>query len=199
MKQKEKKENIPIVILILTCVLYAPTSILINLFCALTLHGKLLQAWANLIIFALILIVSMFIYFPFKIQAKNYIIKRTSIIYTIVSFIVNTVVFIIENGRIWTYNSLILILCYSLITALLMKYLKIKSYLVKTFIYYALSLASFLLLTIAIAGYKTGNLVMIFIGSFTIFYVISSITYFYVKRSFVSYENEEKVYKRQFD
>lgn len=199
MKQKEKKENLPISILILSCVLYAPTSILINLICSVTLHGKLLQAWANLIIFAITLIAALFIYFSFRIRAKNFIIKRASTIYTSISFIFNTFVFIIENGKIWTYDSIILILLYSVITAVLMKFLVIKSYLIKTFLYYVISLTSFLLLTVGIAGYNSGNHVMIFIGSFTIFYVVSSITYFYVKRSFASYENEEKVYKRQFD
>ena len=199
MKQKEKKDNLPLSILILSCVLYAPTSIIINLICSLTLNGMLLQAWANLIIFAIFFIVGLFLYFSFRISATNYIVNRSAVIYTTISFILNTLVFIIENGKIWTLYSIILILVYSIFTTLLMKYLKIKSYLIKTLIYYVLSLVSFLILTVGIAGYKTGNLVMIFLGSFTIFYVISSIIYFYVKRSFASYENEEKVYKRQFD
>ncbi len=199
MKQKEKTDNLPLNILILSCVLYAPTSILINLICSLTLNEKLLQAWANLIIFAIALVIGLFLYFSFRVRAVNYIINRSAVIYTVISFILNTLVFIIENGKIWTLYSIVLILVYSIVTALFMKYIKIKSYLIKTLIYYVLSLASFLILTVGIAGYKSGNLVMIFFGSFTIFYVISSITYFYVKRSFASYENEEKVYKRQFD
>ncbi|MBE6673688.1 MAG: hypothetical protein E7596_01120 [Ruminococcaceae bacterium] len=199
MNKKEKKEKLPLLILILSCVVYAPTSILINLVCSLTLNEKLLQAWANLIIFAISFIIGLFLYFLFHVSANNPIINYSATIYTIISFIINTFVFIIEDGKVWTKYSIILILCYSLIIALTIRYLKIKSYLIKSLIYYALSLASFLILTVVIAGYNTGNLVMIFIGSFTIFYVISSVTYFYVKRSFASYENEEKAYKRQFD
>ena len=196
---KEKQLTVFIKIIKLSCLIYTPVSFLINLLCSLLTNGHLLNLWANFLLFAISFLISLFFVFKkkYKETSKFFIYQVT--IYTAVSFIINSFVFIINDGGMWDIVSITLILIYSTIIAFLMFFLKLKSYLISTLIYYAISLASFLLLTVVIANYDKSNSIMILFGSFTIAYIILSIIFFFIKRSFYKYENEEKEYKRQFD
>ena len=196
---KEKQLTVFIKIIKLSCLIYTPVSFFINLLCSLLTNGHLLNLWANFLLFAISFLISLFCVFKKKYkEASKFFIYQVTI-YTVVSFIINSFVFVINDGGMWDIISITLILIYSTIIAFLMFFLKLKSYLISTLIYYAISLASFLLLTVVIADYDKSNSIMILFGSFTIAYIILSIIFFFVKRSFYKYENEEKEYKRQFD
>ena len=197
MNNKIKPNNKFLHILILACFFYLPLTIIVNFFCS--LDGKLLKFWANLILFAIALIFAIFIGLKTNFYIKFDIIRNTCYIYTLISFVVNLFVYVINDGRLWAFSSILIILSYSIAISILFKFLKIKAYLIRTLIYYCISLASFMILTVGIAKYTTGNNTMLLFGIFSIIYAVLSIAYYYVKRTFASYENEEKNYKRQFD
>ena len=196
---KNVKNNTILRILSLACLFYLPVTITINLLCSFSPKGALLKVWANMILFFICFVIALIVNFKSKFEIKHIILKNIGYIYTIISFAVNLVVYIIEDGKLWKISTMLLIFSYSVVVAILLKYLKIKSYLVSTLIYYCVSLSSFMILTVGIAKYTTGNSTMLLFGIFTIVYVIVSIIYYFVKRSFLSFENEEKSYKRQFD
>ena len=198
MNDKLKSNNKFLHILILTCFFYLPLNITINLLCSLG-QGKLLKIWANFILFAIAFIFAIFVGLKTKFTIKSDIIRNTCPIFVIISFVINLFVYIIEDGKIWTLNSIFVILVYSVAISTLLKCLRIKAYLLRTLIYYCVSLASFMILTVGIAKYTSGNSTMLLFGIFTISYAIVSIVYFFIKRAFSSFENEEKTYKRQFD
>ena len=199
MKKNEKPVLKPIDLLILSCVIYTPITIIINLLCHLMLHGAMLKIWANLIVFGVSALIASIAFFAKKVKIKDLIVSRTAWIYTILSFLINTFVYIIWEGYLWKIWTIILLFSYALIVSVLMKILKIKNYLIRTLIYYALSLGAFLTMTLAIADYDSGNSAMLLFAFFTVFYIVSSFLFYFVRRSFLAYENEEKEYKRQFD
>ncbi|MBQ8145273.1 MAG: hypothetical protein IJ039_00675 [Clostridia bacterium] len=199
MNEKVKSNKNILHILEIACFFYLPITFTINFLCHFMLNGKLLQAWANLIIFLITFVIALIVGFKSQFRIKDGIVRNTCSIYTILSFIINTFVFIIDDGKMWSVKSMILILSFAIIIALLLRYLKIKLYLIRTLIYYCVCLAAFMFLTVGIAEYTNGNNTMLLFGIFTIVYAIISIIYFYVKRSFLSFENDEKNYKRQFD
>ena len=92
MQKKQKPYEHTLNVLHLSCALYVPTTIIINLLCHFFLYGKLLQAWANLIIFAIICITSTCIYFAKHLHIKSFIFKCFSSVYTVLSFMINALV-----------------------------------------------------------------------------------------------------------
>ena len=106
---------------------------------------------------------------------------------------------IIKDGRMWTHWSIILILAYSILVALLSHYIKVNNFLITSIIYYVVSISAFMTLTVLIADYREKNYSMILFGAFTVFFVFYSIVHFFIKRKFYRFENDEKEYKRQFD
>lgn len=199
MKEKVSSNKFILHILAIACVFYLPCTLFINLICHFVLNGRLLQAWANLIVFFIVFIFALILNIKTKFLIKNGIIRNIGYIYSILSFSINLLVFILEDGKMWTILSMLLILLYSIIASILLQYLKIGNYLVRSLIYYVVSIVSFMILTVGIAKYTEGNSTMLLFGIFTIVYIIIAIVYFYIKRSFYSYENKEKAYKRQFD
>lgn len=199
MKIKEKPSTVFLNILKTSCLFYTPFSIIINSICSLAANGQLLNLWANCLFFGISFIVSLFFVLKHKNLLKYKILEFIVTIYTLISFIINTFVFIINDGSMWDIKSIFLIFGYSVIISSLIRFVNLKNYLISSIIYYTVSLAAFLTITLAIAKYNTGNNAMIFFGSFTVVYVILAIIYFFIKRTFTKFENEEKVYKRQFD
>ena len=199
MKQTIQPTNKLLTILTLSCTIFTPSSIGINLISHFALKGNLMHVWACLLVFIIIFIVSAFLVLKHSKQIQNKAIIFGSCMYTIISFSINLFVFIIMDGSLWKIESSILILIYSAIFAYFYYYLKIKSYLKKTIIYYALSLTSFLILTVAFAKYNSGNTVVLLLSIFSIVFIIIAVIIYYVKKAFQRFENEEKPYKRLLD
>ena len=197
MKKDIKEFNYPLSIFTFACIVYAVSTFFLNIF--LSLKGVALEAWANLLIFALILIVYTIIVFLKNIVIKSFIPKSIAIIYTILSTALNVSLAIVAELNMWHWTTVILLAAYSLIITILLKYLRLNSYLLRSFIYYLISIFSFFLLTNVIGRYKAGNLNILLFGIFTHTYIVMSIVFFYVKRSFLQIENEEQDYKKQFD
>ena len=197
MKKDIKEFNYPLSIFTFACIVYAVSTFFLNIF--LSLKGVALEVWANLLIFALILIVSSIIVLVKKIAIKSFIPKSIAIIYTILSTALNVSLAIVAELNMWHWTTVILLAAYSLIITILLKYLRLNSYLLRSFINYLISIFSFFLLTNVIGRYKAGDLNILFFGIFTLTYIVMSIVFFYVKRSFLQIENEEQDYKKQFD
>jgi hypothetical protein len=198
-KKKELPSNTPVALFVLTSVIYTPITIFLNILCYFLLHKQLLVAWANLLIFCVVAIGSAIALYGSHLYCKIKFVNRTATIYTIISFTVNAFVFIILDGSLWKLSTILLIFGYAALTSLLMEFLKIKSYLLRTLIYFVISLVFFLIMTILIANYTEGNTEMLLFLFFTIFYFFCSVIYYNIKRSAESLDNEEKTYKKQFD
>ena len=200
MKNKEEFKPTLLSILVLTCAIYSPFSFLINFICGVAITANtMLHLWASLLIFAVIFIVALIIAFTKKVNNKKSVLNLFGCAYAAISFVLNLFVMFVEGTRVWSLYSLLLVCAYSAIFALLYAYLKLKSFLLTTLVYYAVSIISFLILTAAIAGYSDGNQIMLAFGIFSAFYALISISCFCVKRSFAQIENEEKAYKPMFD
>lgn len=199
MNNKVKPTNKFLNILFLSCIFFTPASIVINLFSYFFLGGRLMHAWASFFVFCVAFIVSSILVVKKNADIKNFIIRASASIYTIISFLLNLFVFIIMDGSLWKIQSILLIIAYALIVALLMKYMTVKSYLIKSLVYYAISIIFFLILTVSIAKYNSGNTVVIIFIVFSAVFILFSVLLFYIKRTFFKYENEEKAYKKQFD
>ena len=198
-KKNELPSNTPIALFVLTSVIYTPVTIGINVLCYLLLHRQLLVAWANLLIFCVIALGSAIALYGCHSYCKNKLINRIATIYTLISFPINAFVYIIMDGSLWKLSTIFLIFGYAVLTSVLIEFLKIKSYLIRTFIYYVISLVSFLTVTILIANYTEGTAEMLLFLFFTIFYFFCSIVFYYIRRSVENLDNEDKAYKRQFD
>ena len=187
-----------------TCLFYTPLMVIINLFCGLNLNGKLLHWWANLILLAISFIVAIF---PSVKKHKSNVfdkiafklVFKASIFFTVVSILVNILVLMIENGIFWSLSSILLILLYSISMSIMTHFIKIKSYLASTLIYYVSNCLYFSLLTINIAGLGKGNALIIVIAVFSLSYALLSVIYYLIKKSIKQLDEDEKVYKRQFE
>ena len=201
MKPIENKTTNISSILILSCSIYAPLCALINFLCGVSLTATtLLKLWAIVVIFAFTFVIALVIAVTKKINYENLSWYAYCVcIYSILSAALTVYSSIFVGSYIWSLYSLFLVIAYSSIVSLLLSFVKIKSYLISTLMYYAISLAAFMVLTTVIASYNKGNLTMILFGSFSLFYTVCSILYYFVKRSFAQYDNEEKEYKPQFD
>ena len=148
-------------------------------------------------------LLSIIISIPFEVKnlIKNSfnLIFLSSLIYTITSSAIILVVHFIENGLMWDYKSVLLTLAYSITISFLLKKLRIKSKFITYLIYYIVNVISFLVLTVFIADYGSGNNTIILYGAFTIAFIALSVIHFFIKKAFQSYDNDETVYKRQFD
>ena len=197
MKKSDKSINYPLSISIFACVLYAISTFVLNIF--LSLNSVVLEVWANLLIFCLLFIVSTIIVLTKKVSIKSFILKTTTILYTVLSFILNITFAITASLSMWHWTTIVLLAVYSVAISLMLVFLKINSYLIRTLIYYVVSYICFFILTNVIGGYTAGNLTIILFGIFALSYIAGSIIFFYIKRSFLQIENEEQEYKKQFD
>ncbi len=200
MKVKEEFKPTPLSILIFACVIFAPFSFLINFICGISITPTtLLQLWASILIFAIMFLISLIVTFVKKINYRKRAINYFACAYTSISFVLNTFAAIVEGTSVWSIYSLLLVAGYSILISVLFTFIKIKNYLLSTFVYYILSITAFLILTIVIAECNEGYQIMLSFGIFSVSFAISSVIYFYVKRSIAQIENEEKTYKPLFD
>lgn len=197
MKKNKTIINYPLSILSLTCIIFAIFTFVLNIF--LSVKRVVLEVWANLLIFCVILIVSAIIVLSKKLVIKSFVLKASTIIFSILSISLNITLAIVAKLNMWHWYTVVLIAAYSLAVTFMLKYLRLNSYLLRAFIYYCVSIVSFYLLTNVIGGYKAGNTNILLFGIFTLAYIIASIVFFYIKRSFFKFENEEQEYKKQFD
>ncbi len=202
--KKEIKQPLKITdVLRLSCLYFAPIFFIINFICALISgNGVMLVPWASALIFALTFIVALIISIvkkPCERSAALSIITNCCCFFAAISFIITLVVFIINDGSIWNLWGLLLVLSVSTVISLLMYFVKLKSFLVSAFMYYAVSVASFMVLITGVGKYTQGNIAIISFSIYSSVFVVSAIVYFFIKRSFEQIENEEKTYKRQFD
>lgn len=187
-------------ILVLSCVVFAPISFLINFICGISITPTtLLQLWASLLIFVIAFFIALIITFSKKVNYKKRLINYFAITYTPICFVLNIFVMFVEGTKVWSVYSLYLVVGYSIIIAALRTYGRFNNYLLSTLIYYAVSIIAFIILTVAIAEYSEGYQIMISLGIFSVCYTAASISYFFVKRSIAQAENEEKAYKPMFD
>lgn len=194
-------------ILTYACAIFAPLSFSVNVICGFSLfEHSLLKLWACALIFGLSFFIALAIVICKKTRIKNNVIKHSAVLYTILSFVLGLYHVMFEaihdfevKDTMWSVYSFILIFAYSILTSVMLSFIKIKYFLISTLIYYAVGLSSFLVLTTVIGEHGEGNGTMILFGTFTIIYAVSSAVYFFVKRAFAQFENEEKDYKPQFD
>lgn len=199
MKEKEKINISFLNVLAVSCFFYAPFSFLINLICAVTLSGSMLHLWANVLIFIICFFSALIFVFWKEFIIKNTAVCLFSYAYTVISVLINSFVMMIMDGSLWNLYSLLLVFIFSVIVAVLYRYVTVKSYFLSTLMYYAICLTAFLFLTTVIADYGKGNTIILLLGTFTVAYAISAVVLFIIKRSIAKAKNDERHYKRQFD
>ena len=199
MKVKEKSSTVFLNILKFSCILYSPLAIIINIICAIATKGNLLNIKAIAFIYAICFIVSLIVELKSKKKIEFKPLLYASCFYAVIALVIQAFVHIISDGNLWDIKSILLILGYSVVVSVLINYVKLKNYVLSSLMYYAISVISFMILTIFIADYDKSNNAMLFFGGFTFIFIIIAIIYYFVKKSFKKYENEEKPYVRQFD
>ena len=200
MKTKEEFKPNFLSILTLSCIIFTPLSFLISVVYGLAFTPKnVLQLPGFAVIFPITFIIALIIVFLKEINYKKTPIGCFSCTYTALTFILSTFVMFVSGTTLWSLYSVLLITGYSLIVTLIRKFIKLKSYLLTTVIYYAASVISFLILIAPIGGYSTGNQVMLSLGIFTACYAVASMSYFLFKRSMQKCDNEDMDYKPMFD
>ena len=192
-------------ILNLTCFLYTVLCLLINtLSFAVTsyvLKGipKLFSLSGTFIVFVFCLILSSILVYKRGTQIKSAIINKIAVLYSIFSSSLIVLVYFMEDGALWKYETIILVLCFSSVLALMLKYLRLKNKLLTYIVYYFVSIIAFAILTVVIAQYGNGNNKIIFLLSYTITFFTLSVAHFFIMKSFAKYDNEDKAYKKQFE
>ena len=200
MKTKEEFKPHILTVLALACIIFTPFSFIINFICGVSITAStLLQLWAGILIFSLCFIFALIMMLVKKVNYKKSAINYCSYLYTSIYFIINIFVMAVEGTSLWNLYSLLLLVPYSVIMAILMQKLKLNSYLLRALIYYTLSVTSFLILTSAIGNYNQGYTTIILFASFTLAFVLCAFVYFFIKRSMAQAENDDKVYKPMFD
>jgi len=200
MKTQEAFKPHVLTVLALTCIAFTPLSFIINFICGVSITiSTMLQLWAGILIFALCFLISLIKMIIKKINYKKSAINYFSYLYTAIYFVLNIFVMAVDNTNIWNLFSLLILVPYSAIIAILMQYLRLNSFLLREIIYYALSVTSFLLLTSVIGDYNQGYMTMILFGTFTVVFSIGAFIYYLVKRSIEQAENDDKAYKPMFD
>lgn len=198
-KAKEKSNKSFLEILKISCIIYSPFTIIINIICALTMQGNLLNFKAIAFIYALCFLTSLILVLKFKKKIEYKPLIFSSCLYATIAFIIQVFVHIIVDGSLWDIKSILLIFAYSVVISILINFVKLKNYILSSLMYYTVSVISFMILTLFIADYNNSNNAMLFFGSFTFIFIIFDIVYYFVKKSFTKYDNEEKPYIRQFD
>ncbi len=199
-----KKLSIFVPLIKYTCLYFLIASLFLNLltffmFLSDGLH-ELLAVWANLIVFLVCFIVSAIVV---CIKKKSNKLNSTIDYFSFATFSY-TIEFLGINiigsflGKIWTIYTILLIFAFSFLISLLRYVMKFKNYFLHAIIYFFVLGIFYSLVVLTIAGYGSGNTIIIVVGIYSIVYIICALLYFFIKKHKEENENNKKQYQSQF-
>lgn len=199
-----KKLSIFVPLMKYTCLYFLISSLFLNLltffmFLSDGLH-ELLLLWANLIVFWVCFIAGAIVVL---IKNKSNKLNNTIDLLSFATFLY-TIEFLGINiigsflGKIWTIYTILLILAFSFLISLLKNIMKFKNYFLHALVYFFVLGIFYSLVVLTIAGYGSGNAIIIVVGIYSIAYIICALIYFFIKKRKEENENSKKQYTSQF-
>ena len=193
--------------LMLSCAIFAPLTLLIDLFVGFFISKTgLLSIGATLALLIISFAISAFI-----VILKDGLIKPLSKVkmmwysfsfYTCISVILKVLVSLINISKKshWSINvfSILIIAIFSIAISALICYLKLQSFSIKAIIYFFFVGVAYYLITVTIGGLNTGNNLILILGVYLVTFVTCTILALIIKRTKKIKERESQKYKNQF-
>ena len=186
----------------ITCILFTIFSLLFNVFYSIILWPLLPNIGVNLltllisfILASIILIFSQMLKKPIKITKFSFILLAP-ILFTAIFVVFNISTVFLKN--VWNLYSILIILVLSFVISLIKFYVPIKSFLLKSIIYYILFAIPYFIITLAFGDYGKENQFLIVFAVYTVVYILSNIIVFLIKKHKQKSDNESKEYIKQF-
>lgn len=190
-----------------TCLSYMISSFIINfvtwLFSYNEQQSRMLEIWANIIIFAICLIICSIVVYKRRKKEKSakyiaHFASVTAIIYTLSTTVINIIQYIIKKENFWNGYTLLIILLFSMVASLLILKIKIRGYLIASiFNFFVIGIFYYIIFVVK-AGYTKGNSLLISISIYLAIYIASAIIYYLITKSKRKKQNSEKAYKSLF-
>lgn len=197
-----EKKQIFVSISTLSCVIFTLFSLLFNIFYSIILWPLLPNIAVNLItllisfiLSSIIMIFSIMIKKPFLIKKINFVFF-SCILFTSIFVIFNISTVILKD--VWNLYSILIILTLSFLISIVKFYVPIKSFIVKSIIYYIMISIPYFIITLAFGNYGAGNNFIIVFAIYTLIFLLCNIIIFTIKGIKKKAENENKQYTKQF-
>lgn len=188
----------------LDCLIYSITTIILNLIAVFIASStvNLLKIEASLIVLAICSLISFLIVYLNKKEVKEptktlSIINLSSIFYTIFSIVVNIFAYIFKIDNFWDIYSILIILVFSIILSIFVSFVRIKSYLLSTIVYFLVIGVFYCIIFIAKTGFKGSN-ILIVLGIYIAMFVLASVLYYFIFKAKEKQKDEEKSYDNMF-
>ena len=191
-------------ILFSTCLLYTICSFVINFVPWLFSENnsnRMLAIWANLIILLMCFIVC--IIYGVKNKKKLKASKHNFIyvfgaIYTLSSYLLNIIQYIIKKDNFWNGYTLLILMFFSLTCACLILKIKFKNYLVSSILNFFVIGFFYYIFFVVKTNYKNGNALLISLGIYFVLFISIDVIYYLMITQKRKRINSEKTYKNLF-
>ena len=194
-------------ILALSCLIFAPISIILNAISAIAVGPKvLLKVGTILILFLLIVfVVSIIILLKSdrikKLENKKNIFIYSSLFYTGFSVIINIIAWLMQSeksGNLWNIYTIITLLIFSIAISFVIRYLRTNSIVLSSIVYLIVTAVPYFVILIGITEFFKGAKVFIPIGIYLFIYGITVTAFAVKKYKKTEKELNEKPYEKQF-
>ena len=194
-------------ILALSCLIFAPISIILNAISAIAVGPKvLLKVGTILILFLLIVfVVSIIILLKSdrikKLENKKNVFIYSSLFYTGFSVIINIIAWLMQSeksGNLWNIYTIITLLIFSIVISLVIRYLRTNSIVLSSIVYLIVTAVPYFVILVGITEFFKGAKVFIPIGIYLLIYGITVTAFAVKKYKKIEKELNEKPYEKQF-
>ena len=166
-------------------------------------QSRMLEIWANIIIFAICLIICSIVVYKRRKKEKSakyiaHFASVTAIIYTLSTTVINIIQYIIKKENFWNGYTLLILLLFSIVSSFLMLKLKFKNYLVLSILHFFIIGIFYYIIFVVKAGYTNGNSLLISLSIYSVIYIASTIVYYLITKKKRKKQNSEKNYNNLF-
>ena len=188
-------------ILSFASLIFLPISLFFNSFNAFFTSADLMSIGFNLVCLGISFLLSAVITI-IKYKLKKPLCKKLLPIYVISCFY--SLIFIIVNVStllfkdIWNIYTIYILLALSIVVSLILLYLPLKNYLVRSLIYYIVIAIPYFIITLVFGNYGDDNSEIIVFFVYTIAYTVARIIAFIILKSNNNIENNKKEYSKMF-
>lgn len=194
-------------IISLSCLIFAPLTATLNIIFGLIEGPKILLKLE--IIFILFLLTVFTVSVVIILRNKNIKFlnnKKTfptisSIIYTLLSFIINTVACILKaerSGSLWNLYTIITLILFSVIFTIVYLYLRSHNFVFKAIVYLLITAIPYFVILSVISGFFKGTDIFIPAGIYILIYAITVVIFAVKSGKRAQKELDEKPYENQF-
>ncbi len=200
------KNKILIPILLDSCIIFTPLSLIVNAMFAILFIGDegthLPSIAINLLFLIISLIASLFIIliqFKLKkpyISSKIYLLYFICSLYTITFITVNLSTILLKN--IWNIYTILIIFAVSIISGMIKAIIPIKSFLFKLFLYFILYAIPYFFISIKFGNFGENNMIIVLISVYIGSFAIISLAIYIIKSILSQNTNNNKEYQNLF-